>query len=232
MIQYPTTISDSWKEVLPFVTNDNRFVYYILKKNGYQYLSDEFIAGVRFRYIISISRYQNNKTSFESEAMLVNYLSKAIVFAAMEQTRYQRAERRYAEIPEARIDHMEAKDHTLFANNQYINEQDGLSNEDVDVFINVVEDILGYEYSFILRSVIKGETKTDIGKAIGISAASVTTKINHIKKLYTQYVNREEKNVRDRFHLSVREHSWNTMEDERERAATLTPKARSNILSL
>ena len=149
-MKYPLTISEDWREVKRFLPSDDRFIIFILKRNRFNFVDQDFIISVRYYTLIAVSNLVRKKQEFESEAMLVNWLGKCIVNAAKRSLTSMNAEK---EKFRSNVHSMEGKGEDL-TGEEYISlvgdydEQSQAEQTDVDIFINHIENKYGYEYSF------------------------------------------------------------------------------------
>ena len=58
--------------------SDNRFIHYVLRKNGRVVRSDETILSVRHKALVQVIRAANKEKEFDDEAHITNYIMLAI----------------------------------------------------------------------------------------------------------------------------------------------------------
>lgn len=231
MSDYPLTISDDWREVKRFLPSDNRFIIFILKRNGFNYIDSEFIISVRYYTILSVSSLMTNKQVFESEAMLVNWLGRCIVNAAKRTLTSMNAEkekfRNAVHSMEGKGEDMTGEDYIGIAG-EY-DEQSAAEQEDVDLFIHHIEVKYGYDYSFLIRERIKGMLYNEIGECIGRTAEQVGKMAVKIRNEYVRYINREEERTGEASNFALREQQRKEVDREEQEERDTIREIRSFI---
>jgi len=191
----------TWDTVKRFLPDDNRFIIHILKRNGmYHHNNIEVIEECRFYLILAINNWIQKQFDFESEAHLVNFMSRTIVNGAKNTFKKYSSQKalvnRYSDSIDGKevvVKGGEAGDY-LGAIGVY-NEQLCVEQDDVDLFVNYVERMLGYEYAEIIRLKMRGYIGKEIGEKVGLSTEVVYNRVKKVARLYGIFRRREQQVV-------------------------------------
>jgi len=233
--EYPLTISEDWREVKRFLPSDNRFIIFILKRNKIYLPVEGFVEAVRYNTMLAVGSFVRKKTVFESEAQLVNWLSKSILNAAKNEITSMNAHKQTAFKHAVRLDHPLGNSEGFISVGDYLgmsgyyDEQAAMEAEDVDIFINHIETKYGYEHSFIIREKMKGLRSFEIAKILGKAPRHIHNMNKRITKEYVRYIRRQEDTESYVSYQPIREKERADMEEEKQKNRSHLREIRSVI---
>lgn len=238
MKEYPRPIT--WEDVKRFIPSDNRFIIHILKRSGFSYYPDNLIEACRYYLILACGKYINNETYFESEAHVVNILSKTIFNGARAEIKKSKAAMRscesLVEIDKPKLNPITSDTHSseyILYNADHFQSEDGMDEHDVNVFIQAVREEWNEEYAYIIRERMKDVMVKDIAKELGLSRNTIDNRLSKIKNFYESECKRlfgrkESYRVLE----DIRRKEWEELEREKQKTRNSLSEVRGYILSV
>lgn len=180
----------TWENSGRFIDDENRYIIFILKKNGVPYTDQDMMETTRYRTILKLGQWINAPREFNDERHFVNYLSKMIVRNAWAHLSYTTAAKRSGHVISA--DQWKSSpdregDNDLYSMVGKADEQLWHEENDVNVFLSHIEQHLSTMHSFIIRQRIKGIQRSEIAKSLEMSPTTVSSKLNQVKELYVNF---------------------------------------------
>lgn len=161
--------------------SDNRFIHYVLRKNGRVVRSDETILSVRHKALVQVIRAANKEKEFDDEAHITNYIMLAIdraycgVLRDSNLLKNNLPIRSYSDY----TDDNEMNDTTLYDGNII----------DETHYDNTIEHILGFiknistplRYDYFHKRYIEGYNPTEIAKLYGVTQQAVSFQLSRVR---------------------------------------------------
>ena len=185
------------KDLHRFFPDDNRYLHYVAKINGFHFKNQDDVEEARHNAIVSCMRLVNNNIEVEDEAHLVRTVTQNFKWSILKMFKSKLSQK--AQLKE-KIDTESAKFdiddlRTLDTYHNYTFEYDNSK----EVAEKIAKDILPEDYLSIFEQAMKGYSISELAKAYDITPNGVRSRLSTIaKKIKSNYENEPTTNRKPR----------------------------------